>query len=141
MVAQVLEEILQGSKVHPEVDIQAYLLEALHWQFQAVEVEPRLDMTVGELQVVAVVQTKAEPHLQVLLWEDAEVRSLPAVRKQQVVQLMDLNTQAVPVAARVLKVAAVVELVITVVAAETQTALQMAVVVADRDISTQPAVH
>jgi hypothetical protein len=30
MVAQVLEEILQGSKVHLEVDIQAYLLEALH---------------------------------------------------------------------------------------------------------------
>jgi hypothetical protein len=54
---------------------------------------------------------------------------------------MDLNTQVVPVVALVLKVAAVVELVITVVVEETQTALQMGAVVEDRDILMQPAVH
>ena len=85
-------------------------------------------MTVGELQAVAAVQTKVELHLLVHLWEDAADQPLPAVRKQQVVQLMDLNTQVAPVAALVLKVAAVVELAITAAVAVIQMVLQLSLI-------------
>jgi hypothetical protein len=101
-------------------------------------------MTVGELQVVAVVQTKAEPHLQVLLWEDAAEQPLPAVRKQQAVQQMDRNTQAVTAVAVLPKVVVAAVLVTSVAAAEITEGIagpQTVVAAAARDISIQLAVH
>jgi hypothetical protein len=101
------------------------------------------DMTVQELQAVAVERTKAEPHLQVQLQVVAEVQPLPGVPRLLVVQLMVRNTQAVTVVVVALEQKQVVAAVVatTAVAVVIQTVLQMVAVVVARVTSTQPVDH
>jgi hypothetical protein len=101
----------------------------------------RLDMTAQALPAAVVAQIKMEPHHQVQVLVVAQEQHLPEVLKQQVAQPMVRNTPAELVVALVPKVAVVVELVTTVVVAETQTALLTVVAVVDRVISMQLAAH
>ncbi len=103
--------------------------------------EHHLDMTAQASPAAVVAQIKMELHHQVQVPVVVQEQHLRVVRKQQVVQLMDHNTQAVPVAAVLVKVAEAVVLATTVVAVVIQMEPLTVVAVVDRVISMQLAAH